>query len=152
MNNFQPTQSQLDWFSEISSFVDNYGLSNLDREDRILFRKINKVLDQQLNECKFQPKERIPFTLEEILPAWFEYLDSYKPEGCVKVYDRKVASQGMAKHRKDPALSAMCILGQINFYDTMNQYNKKKFDRCGKIIKSLMVEYNESTHTDRFSV
>ena len=98
------------------------------------------------------PKERIPFTLDEILPAWFEYLNSYQLDGSSSVYDRKVASEGMASHRKDPVASAMCIHGQIAYYDTKNNVIKKHFDRCGKLVKGLMAEYNDQHQVERFAV
>ena len=141
--------SAISFYQENISYVEGFGLSNLDREDRILFRKGKQLIEFALQAST--KTERIPFTLEEILPAWNEYLESYSDEGQLKVYDRYVACKGM-DNRKDPVASAMGLHGQIVFYDNSNDSIVKSFDRAGKTLKSLMKEYNEQAGFDRFNV
>ena len=50
-----------------------------------------------------QPTKRVPFTLEEILPVWEEYLESYSDQGQVKVFDRNKAAEGM-ESRDNPGI------------------------------------------------
>ena len=123
-----------------------------DRDLRRQYNKGKKLIAESITSIQKESK-KVPFTVEELLPAWNEYLECYLEDGTVaKVFDRKVAAKGMQSHRNDPTHSAMSILGQINFYDSANKYNSKKYDRIGNTLKGLMVEYNEATQTERFAV
>ena len=143
-------QEAIDFFSEMSNQVQYFGLTVLaDREERLLFKKGRKLVEAALN---YNPSVRVPLTEEEILPIFNEYLRSYDENGQVKVFDRKVAAEGVDPSRKDKIATAMAIHGQIVFYDRFNNSIVKSFDRTGKTLKGILQAYNESTQTDRFSV
>ena len=139
----------IQFYSETVQYVENFGLSNLDREDRIMFKKGKKLVESALT---LKVNNRVPLTEDEILPIFQEYLNSYDENGQVKVFDRKVASVGVNPTRSDVVATAMGIHGQIVFYDRYNDTIVKSFDRTGKTLKSILKSYNEETGTDRFAV
>jgi hypothetical protein len=146
----QDQQIALDFFAVWEQQVKYFGLTILpEREDRLMFRKGKKLMESAIELT--QPTKRVPFTLEEILPAWDEYLESYSDQGQVKVFDRNQASKGMDS-RDNPVASAMGLHGQIVFYDNANSSIVKSFDRAGKLLKSLMLTYNKETNTQRFNI
>lgn len=139
------------FYEENVSYVEAFGLSNLDREDRILFRTGKKLIEDALN-AQLSKNERIPFTEEEIAPVLEEYLVSYTVDGQSKVFDRRVAARSMQPFRKDPIASAMGLHGQIVFLDKENKTIVKSFDRTGKTLKEMLKRYNESVGYDRFNI
>lgn len=139
------------FYEENLSYVEAFGLSNLDREDRILFRTGKKLIEDALN-AQLSKNERIPFTEEEIAPVLEEYLVSYTVDGQSKVFDRRVAARSMQPFRKDPIASAMGLHGQIVFLDKENKTIVKSFDRTGKTLKEMLKRYNESVGYDRFNI
>jgi len=139
------------FYEENLSYVEAFGLFNLDREDRILFRTGKKLIEDALNAQQTK-NERIPFTEEEIAPVLEEYLISYTVDGQSKVFDRRVAARSMQPFRKDPIASAMGLHGQIVFLDKENKTIVKSFDRTGKTLKEMLKRYNESVGYDRFNI
>jgi hypothetical protein len=139
------------FYEEHLSYVEGFGLSNLDREDRILFRKGKKLIEDAL-AAQNSKQERIPFTEDEIAPVLEEYLISYTMDGQSKVFDRRVAARTMQQFRKDPVASAMGLHGQIVFLDKENKTIVKSFDRTGKTLKEMLKRYNESIGYDRFNI
>lgn len=139
------------FYEENVSYVEAFGLSNLDREDRILFRTGKKLIEDAIN-AQLSKNERIPFTEEEIAPVLEEYLVSYTVDGQSKVFDRRVAARSMQPFRKDPVASAMGLHGQIVFLDKENKTIVKSFDRTGKTLKEMLKRYNESVGYDRFNI
>jgi hypothetical protein len=142
-------QTAIEFYQENLAYVTGFGLSNLEREDRRLYNKGKKLIEEALNAKSKGP--RVPFTLDEILPVWDEYLKSYLPSGQNKVFDRHVALEGMT-NRDNPVASAMGLHGQITFYDNNNKTISKNFDRAGKTLKGLMEEYNKAHNVNRFNV
>jgi hypothetical protein len=140
----------IEFYQENLSYVEGFGLANLEREDRLMFRKGKKLIEDAL--AVKEKAERIPFTEAEILPVLEEYLASYSDDGQVKVFDRHRAAVGMASHRNDPIASAMGLHGQIVFMDNANDTIVKSFDRMGKVLKGLLAEYNTANGVDRFKV
>ena len=145
------TSDAIAFYEENLSYVDAFGLSNLDREDRILFRVGKKLIEDALN-AQQSKNERIPFTEDEIAPVLEEYLISYTMDGQSKVFDRRVAARTMQQFRKDPVASAMGLHGQIVFLDKENKTIVKSFDRTGKTLKEMLKRYNESIGYDRFNI
>ena len=145
------TSDAIAFYEENLSYVEAFGLSNLDREDRILFRVGKKLIEDALN-AQQSKNERIPFTEEEIAPVLEEYLISYTMDGQSKVFDRRVAARTMQQFRKDPVASAMGLHGQIVFLDKENKTIVKSFDRTGKTLKEMLKRYNESIGYDRFNI
>jgi hypothetical protein len=140
----------IEFYQENLSYVEGFGLANLDREDRLMFRKGKRLIEDAI---ALQGKtERIPFTEEEIFPVLEEYLSSYSDDGQVKVFDRHRAAVGMASHRNDPIASAMGLHGQIVFMDNANETIVKSFDRMGKVLKGMLKDYNTANGVDRFNV
>jgi hypothetical protein len=139
------------FYEENVSYVEAFGLSNLDREDRILFRAGKKLIEDALI-AQQSKQERIPFTEEEIAPVLEEYLVSYTMEGQSKVFDRRIAARSMQPFRKDPIASAMGLHGQIVFLDNKNKAIVKSFDRTGKTLKEMLKRYNESIGYTRFNI
>ena len=146
----QITETEMEFFTQFQHQVNTFGLLNTfeEREDRNLFRNIQRRLDWVAPVKKV----RVTLTIEELTPMFEEYLATYTPEGKVKVFDRKLASEGCEAHRQDPGATAMCIHGQLVWYDQFNKTISKHFDRTGKNLKQLMTEYNEQTGTKRFAV
>ena len=143
-------QSAIEFYQQNENAVQYFGLTHLaDREERLLYRQGKKLIQSALDYK--EPNKRVPFTIDEILPAWNEYLESYSDSGQVKVFDRNVASEGMIS-RDNPVASAMGLHGQIVFYDNANSSIVKSFDRAGKLLKALMLTYNAETNTQRFNV
>jgi len=140
----------INFYQENLSYVEGFGLSNLDRDDRIMFRKGKKLIEDAI--ALKGKTERIPFTEAEILPVLEEYLASYTEEGQVKVFDRHRAAEGMESFRNDRIASAMGLHGQIVFLDNANDTIVKSFDRTGKILKGLLKDYNTANGVDRFNV
>jgi len=138
------------FYEENVSYVEAFGLANLDREDRLLYRKGKKMIEEAI--AMNMKSERIPFTEDEIAPVLVEYLISYTVEGKQKVFDRKIAARGMQSFRKDPIASAMGLHGQIVYLDRMNDTIVKSFDRTGKTLKQLLMNYNESIGEHRFMI
>lgn len=130
--------------------VENLGILNVfeDREDRIRFRTISKMMEG-LSAPK---KEKISLTEEEIQPIFREYLNTYTLDGKVKVFNRKVAAQGVQSFRKDPIATVMGIHGQLVYHDQYNHSIVKSFDRTGKTLKSIMSQYNELIGFERFKI
>ncbi len=130
--------------------VENFGILNVfeDREDRIRFRTISKLM-QEIAKPK---KERVSLTEEEIQPILREYLNAYTLDGKVKVFNRKVAAEGIQKFRKDPIATVMGIHGQLVYHDKFNNSIVKSFDRTGKTLKSIMARYNELIGFERFQI
>ena len=143
-------QSAIDFYSENFQYVADFGLSNLDFEDRNLFRQGKKLIEDALQTAT--KKERIPHIESEILPVLEEYLNTYYVNGRVKVFDRKIASKGMQSFRNDPVASAMALHGQMVFFDNYNKDIVKCLNRAGKTLKSILKSYNESVGFDRFNV
>jgi len=139
------------FYEDNLTYVKAFGLSNLDREDRILFRQGKKLIEDAI-EAEQKQNERIPFIEEEIIPVLQEYLTSYSEDGQIKVFDRHVAAKGMQQFRKNPIASAMGLHGQIVFLDKKNNTIVKSFDRTGKTLKELLKNYNESIGYDRFNI
>lgn len=139
------------FYEENVSYVEAFGLSNLDREDRILFRTGKKLIEDAIN-AQLSKNERIPFTEEEIAPVLEEYLVSYTVDGQSKVFDRRIAARNMQPFRKDAIASAMGLHGQIVFLDNENKTIVKSFDRTGKTLKEMLKRYNESVGYDRFNI
>ena len=42
-------QEAIDFFAEYEQYVNNFGLSNLDREDRLVFRKGKKLMQEVID-------------------------------------------------------------------------------------------------------
>ena len=82
----------IEFYEENLSYVEGFGLANLDREDRLMFRKGKKLIEDAL--AVKAKAERVPFTEAEILPVLEEYLASYSDDGQVKVFDRHRAAAG----------------------------------------------------------
>ena len=139
------------FYEENLTYVEAFGLSNLDREDRILFRQGKKLIEDAL-AAQNSKQERIPFTEEEIGPVLEEYLISYTIDGQSKVFDRRIAARSMQPFRKDPVASAMGLHGQIVFLDKENKSIVKSFDRTGKTLKEMLKRYNETVGYDRFNI
>lgn len=139
------------FYEENLTYVEAFGLSNLDREDRILFRQGKKLIEDAL-AAQNSKQERIPFTEEEIAPVLEEYLISYTIDGQSKVFDRRIAARSMQPFRKDPVASAMGLHGQIVFLDKENKSIVKSFDRTGKTLKEMLKRYNETVGYDRFNI
>jgi len=140
----------IEFYQENLRYVEGFGLTNLDRPERLLFKKGRRLVEDAL--AVKEKAERIPFTEAEILPVLEEYLSSYSDDGQVKVFDRHRAAVGMASHRNDPIASAMGLHGQIVFMDNANDTIVKSFDRMGKVLKGLLAEYNTANGVDRFNV
>jgi hypothetical protein len=130
--------------------VENLGILNVfeDREDRIRFRTISKMMEELIAP----KKERIPVTEEEIQPIFREYLNAYTFDGKVKVFNRKVAAEGIQSFRKDPIATVMGIHGQLVYHDKFNNSIVKSFDRTGKTLKLIMSQYNELIGFERFKI
>lgn len=139
------------FYEDNLTYVKAFGLSNLDREDRLLFCHGKKLIEDAI-AAEQNHNERIPFIEEEIIPVLQEYLASYTEDGQIKVFDRRVAAKGMQQFRKNPIASAMGLHGQIVFLDTKNNSIVKSFDRTGKTLKELLKSYNDSIGYTRFNI
>lgn len=144
------TETDLQFFETHHQSVENLGILNVfdDREDRIRFRAISKMMDDLLAP----KKEKISLTEEEIQPIFREYLNSYTLDGKVKVFNRKVAAEKIQPFRKDPIATVMGIHGQLVYHDQYNRSIVKSFDRTGKTLKSIMSQYNELIGFERFKI
>ena len=140
----------IQFFEDNQAAVAAYGLAILaDREERRLFAQGRNAIDAALKTVK---TERVVLDEEEIIPVLEEYLRSYTKEGQVKVFDRKVAKEGMSLGRRDRTASAMAVHGQICFVDSYNTSIVKSFDRMGNTLRGLLQSYNAKTGTNRFTV
>jgi hypothetical protein len=130
--------------------VEKFGILNVfeDRQDRIRFRTISKMMEDLIAP----KKERVALTEEEIQPILREYLNAYTLDGKVKVFNRKVAAEGIQPFRKDPIATVMGIHGQLVYHDKFNNSIVKSFDRTGKTLKSIMARYNELIGFERFQI
>lgn len=147
MNN----SAAVEFYEENASYVEAFGLSNLDREDRILFRTGKKMLEEAM-KVDDHKEERIPFTEDEIAPVLEEYLISYTMDGKKKVFNRKIAAEGMQPFRKNPIASAMGLHGQIVYLDRANSSIVKSFGRTGKTLKQMLKDYNDAMKEERFII
>ena len=146
----QVTATELEFYNTFKHQAQTFGLLNTfeDREERRLFRSIKKRLEWTAPV----KKQRVTLTIEELTPIFEEYLASYDENGKVKVFDREVATAGLDAHRSNPVATAMCVHGQLVWFDSCNDAIVKSFDRTGKNLRQLMTEYNEATGTNRFTV
>jgi hypothetical protein len=144
------TETDLQFFETHYQAVENLGILNVfeDREDRIRFRAISKMMEDLLAP----KKEKISLTEEEIQPIFREYLNAYTFDGKVKVFNRKIAAEGVQSFRKNPIATVMGIHGQLVYHDNCNHSIVKSFDRTGKTLKSMMSQYNELIGFERFKI
>lgn len=148
------TQDDLNFFEENFNNVMQFGLLNTfdERQDRIRYRNISQQIQEEIDSLNVEDQKRVPFTKDEIVPVFEEYLCSYTLNGQVKVFDRKLAASGIQSFRKNPVASVMGIHGQIAYYDQYNDVITKSFDRAGNTLKEMLRQYNEMMGVDRFAL
>jgi len=141
----------LAFYQENVDFVNCYGTSGMDRDERRAYNKGKAVAAALAESAK--RSNRTPLSESELQPILAEYLRTYSDDGeKVKVFDRFAAAVSVSDHRDDRIATAMGIHGQIVACDQMNQAITKSFDRMGNTLKSLLADYNEIVGFARFSV